>query len=224
MKKMNSIKQKPINNKRIPLPMNIQFFAEGGEGSNGGSEEGEEGGEGGSDDLSTDAMLKRIAELETQAKKRESEYQKLKAANDKNSSNAAEYKRQLIARMSAQEQAEEAEKEAAAEREKKYKDMEKKIATMEAKDAFIGLKMDSDLASKAAEAKVSGNEEELFKLLKDHIDAIEKNAYEKFLKERGEVGAGKESGAEDKAATFAKNMGTSRRLNKVNSDSLSRWL
>lgn len=206
--------KRPVFNETMKMPMNIQFFAAEGEGS-----EAQGGGE-----PDVDSLLERIAELETASKQKDADYQKLKNANDKATAQASELKKQLTARMSAQEQEDQAKAEAAAEHERKFNAMAKELATIKAKNGYLVLEMSEDVAQMAAEAEVEGDFEALHKIFSDHIKAIKQTSYEKFLADRGEVASSHDKDEDDPAIALAKSrMKNKKSTNKVNEDILSRY-
>lgn len=135
--------------------------------------------------VSTDveSLMAKIASLEAANRKQ-------KNTIDKLCSEAAEKKRQERAKMSAQEQEEEARKEA----EQALKDrnvfLENFYSKTLAKERYQMQGMDVELATKAAEAEIDGNMDELSAIQKQYSDAKLKAEKAKWLASRPEVNAG----------------------------------
>lgn len=102
---------------------------------------------------------------------------------EKANSEAAEYKKQLRAKMSADEQAE-AERKAAQERlESELEELKRDKAMSEHKARFLGLGYDESLAADTAKALVEGNMDAVFINQKKHQEAQEKLLRARLLKE-----------------------------------------
>lgn len=138
-----------------------------------------------SNDVSTDvdSLMAKIASLEAANRKQ-------KNTIDKLCSEAAEKKRQERAKMTAQEQEEEARKEA----EQALKEEMDGLRTFKsktlAKERYLMQGMDVELATKAAEAEIDGNMDELSAIQKQYSDAKLKAEKAKWLASRPDVNAG----------------------------------
>lgn len=179
--------------------MNIQMYAEGtGEAGGSGSADGQgEDGlvegvkeEGSSEKPSYEELLEKLAQSETKATQAAAEAEKWKAANDKSSSEAANYKKQLTAKMTAQEQFDAAKKEAEEAKDKKFAEMEEKLATIEATKRYMVLEMGEKMAEETAKAEISGDMDTVVSNIAKHIKAIKDTAYQQALKDRPDVKGG----------------------------------
>lgn len=109
---------------------------------------------------------------------------------DQAASQAAEYKKQLRARMSADEQAE-AERKAVQEKmEAELSELKRDKAVSEHKSRLLGLGYDETLAADTAKALVDGNLDMVFANQKKHQDAQEKILRAQLLKETPKPPAG----------------------------------
>jgi hypothetical protein len=121
------------------------------------------------------------------------EIDRLKAALSKSNSEAADYKKQLREKMSAEEvkAKEDAEKYEEIVKERDALLREKNIATHKAK--YLSLGYDENLASATAEALANGEIDKVFANEKKHLEAAEKKIRADVLKEtpRPEGGGGK---------------------------------
>lgn len=195
------------------LPMNLQLFAESGDGA--GKEAGD--GEHGIESMTNDQLIAKIAELEANSLEKDAQIQQWKNSSDRASSQAADYKRQLTARMTAQEQADIAKKEAEEATKKELENLRAEVARSKATKRYLTLGMPEDLAEATAAAEVSGDMESVSKNYALHIESIKKAEYQKFLAERPEPNAGhgddKTDPAVDIAVSLRKESGASNRFN-----------
>lgn len=181
------------------LPMRLQFFAEGGEGT--GAEQG-----GANETPTMEQLMERIAALETANVQKDAEILQWKNSSDKASSQAADFKRQLTARMTAQEQADQAKKEADDALKNELATLRKKVALNEAVVRYTKIGMDEQLAVATATAEISGDFEGVSKNYAQHIEAIKAAEYQRFLKERPEINAGHGGEDDDPALALAKQL------------------
>lgn len=147
---------------------------------------------------------------------------KLQNEKDAASTEAANYKKQLRAKMTAEEQISDAKREAEEAREKEFNRMRSELATMQATKRYMILKMDEKLAEETAKAEVSGDMETVVANIAKHIKAIEDTAYQKALADRPDPKAGNgepngNSSAIAMAAAYAS------RQNGVNMDILNKY-
>lgn len=128
-------------------------------------------------------LLKQIADLKV-------ELNKNKKARDKALSETSEYKKQLRAKMSADEQAEVERKEAEEEQKQYIASLEnfKKTAEAQARYALQG--MDAEMAKQAAEAEINGDYDALADIQKKYTQQVVKDAEAKWLKTRPQANAG----------------------------------
>lgn len=180
------------------IPMNLQLFAEppaGGDGDAGDtSATGGKSGEGsnkadldGDDDVS---LAEQVAQLKVQNAK-------LKKANDKATSEAASYKKQLREKQTAEEIAlqEKAEKEA--EREEQFQKLLRENTITKFEKNFLALGYPADLAAKAAEAQCDNDTDELFSIQQTFIEEKEKTMKADWMKSMPNPPAGNSDDDED---------------------------
>ena len=180
------------------IPMNLQLFAEppvGGDGDAGDtSATGGKSGEGsnkadldGDDDVS---LAEQVAQLKVQNAK-------LKKANDKATSEAASYKKQLREKQTAEEIAlqEKAEKEA--EREEQFQKLLRENTITKFEKNFLALGYPADLAAKAAAAQCDNDTDELFSIQQTFIEEKEKTMKADWMKSMPNPPAGNSDDDED---------------------------
>lgn len=180
------------------IPMNLQLFAEppaGGDGDAGDtSATGGKSGEGsnkadldGDDDVS---LAEQVAQLKVQNAK-------LKKANDKATSEAASYKKQLREKQTAEEIAlqEKAEKEA--EREEQFQKLLRENTITKFEKNFLALGYPADLAAKAAAAQCDNDTDELFSIQQTFIEEKEKTMKTDWMKSMPNPPAGNSDDDED---------------------------
>ena len=180
------------------IPMNLQLFAEppaSGDGDAGDtSATGGKSGEGsnkadldGDDDVS---LAEQVAQLKVQNAK-------LKKANDKATSEAASYKKQLREKQTAEEIAlqEKAEKEA--EREEQFQKLLRENTITKFEKNFLALGYPADLAAKAAAAQCDNDTDELFSIQQTFIEEKEKTMKADWMKSMPNPPAGNSDDDED---------------------------
>ena len=139
------------------------------------------------DDPDIKELMKQIADLKV-------ELNKNKKARDKALSEAGEYKKQLRAKMTADEQAE-IERQELEEQQKEYVaslEKFKKVAEATARYALQG--MDSDLAKQAADAEIAGDMDALADIQRKHTQQVLKDAQAEWIKSRPQTNIGGGSG------------------------------
>lgn len=195
------------------VPMNLQFFAEPGDVTTDGGGSSESNSEEGSSD--GEASTPTIEELMTQLSEAKAESARLKLANDKASKEAAGYKKQLQAKMSAEERANQAENERLTALEEENKQMKAQMRMASYSKRYMGIGMDEKTAESLSDATGElSDPDKFFSSLDKFIQAKTKAAGEetlqKFLKDRPDIKAGsgtadKNSLAMEKARALAKN-------------------
>lgn len=167
------------------IPMNLQLFAEppaGGDGDAGdtsatGGKSGEGSNKADPDDEGDDgvSLAEQVAQLKVQNAK-------LKKANDKATSEAASYKKQLREKQTAEEIAlqEKAEKEA--EREEQFQKLLRENTITKFEKNFLALGYPADLAAKAATAQCDNDTDELFSIQQIFIEEKEKTMKADWMK------------------------------------------
>ncbi len=182
------------------IPMNLQLFAEppaGGDGDAGDtSATGGKSGEGSNktdpdnDDDNDVSLAEQVAQLKVQNAK-------LKKANDKATSEAASYKKQLREKQTAEEIAlqEKAEKEA--EREEQFQKLLRENTITKFEKNFLALGYPADLAAKAATAQCDNDTDELFSIQQTFIEEKEKTMKADWMKSMPNPPAGNSDDDED---------------------------
>lgn len=202
MKYMNNHfgKSNFFRNARCKLPMNLQLFAEPGD--NGGA------GEGFSETEvpdSTDEGTPTVEELMTQLAEERAKTARLQNEKDTASSEAASFKKQLRARMSANEQ-EEAEKKAREEAiEKELQELRNESRINKYSKRFMGVGMDEVSATELATLTGEIAEPEKFfsaldKFVKATIKKAREDSVEALIKNDPSIKAGNGDGAGESLA------------------------
>ena len=111
------------------------------------------------------------------------ELDRLKNALSKSNSEAADYKKQLREKMSAEEVKAKEDAEKFEELQSKYEALLRKDSISENKVKLLALGYDDALASETAEAMVNGEMDKVFANQKKHIDAVEKKIRADILKD-----------------------------------------
>lgn len=213
------------------IPMNIQFFAaskeeEGtGAGENVNNSDEAQGDNDAEKKLSYEQLLEKLALAETKATQAETEAEKWKTANNKSSSEAANYKKQLTAKMTAEEQLDAAKKEQEAAKDAliaEYQAKEKiRDCTEFLMDGDIG--MDKKTAKEFAQKFVEGNFDDAMPILEKHIKAIKDTAYQQALADRPDPKAGNGDADDKNASALAMAAAYAGRQNGVNMDILNQY-
>ena len=123
------------------------------------------------------------------------EIEKLKAALSKSNSEAADYKKQLREKMSADEIKAKEEADKMEELQSKYDALLKESTISKYKARFLALGYDDALATETAEAMANGDTEKVFTAQQKHLDAVDKKIREEVLKDtpRPTGGSGSET-------------------------------
>jgi Fe2+ transport system protein B len=111
-----------------------------------------------------------------------SNYEKVKNANNKMSSEIADYKRQLKAKMSEDEQRASEAKEREDEREQHIKELEREVSVSKNKASFIGLGYTEEQAEKASEAVADNDISKVLEIQKEFNANLEKAVKAEMLK------------------------------------------
>lgn len=183
---------------RCKMPLNLQFFAEsagdGGDGGSGGSDSGESG-EGSQENNPS------VEELMAQLAQERAENAKNKNALDKALREKGELTKNLRAKMTAEEQEQEAKREAEEAKDAKIQELESKFRTMDYSKRYMGIGMDEKTAEALSE--LTGNLPDvdkffsaLDKFVKAKIKAAGENAVQELIKSNPDIKAG--TGSADK--------------------------
>lgn len=111
------------------------------------------------------------------------EIDRLKQALSKSNSEAANYKKQLREKMSADELKEKEDAERREKLQSDYDELLKKVRLSETKSKLLSLGYDSDLAEDTAKALVEGDFDKMFENQKKHLDSVEKQVRADVLKD-----------------------------------------
>lgn len=109
------------------------------------------------------------------------EIERLKTALSKSNSEAAEYRKQLRDRMSAEEQKAKDDTEKYEDLQAKYEALLRESTISQHKARLLALGYDDKLATETAEAIVNGDVEKVFANQKKHLDSVEKKIREEVL-------------------------------------------
>lgn len=185
---------------RCKMPLNLQFFAESegdvGDGGSGGSDFGESG-EGSQENNPS------VEELMAQLAQERAENAKNKNALDKALREKGELTKNLRAKMTAEEQEQEAKREAEEAKDAEIKELKEKFRTMDYSKRYMGIGMDEKTAESLSE--LTGelvDADKFFSALGKFITASKKsageNAVQELIKNNPDINAG--TGKQDKNA------------------------
>lgn len=121
------------------------------------------------------------------------EIDRLKAALSKSNSEAADYKKQLREKMSADELKAKEDAESREKLQNDYDALLRKVNLSENKAKFLALGYDEKLAESTAEAMLDGDLNTVFANQKKHLDAVEKKIRADVLKDTPKPEGGKGS-------------------------------
>ena len=125
-----------------------------------------------------------LEELVVQLKQAQAENLRNKNSMDKVMSENNKLKEQLRQKMSAEEQTAQAEKEKAEAQQNYVKELEKKLAKIEATNRYISMGMDASLADATADAELGGDQMTVTSNIKKMTDALLKAKEAEWLKTR----------------------------------------
>lgn len=137
-----------------------------------------------------------VEELMAELAREKANSSKLKATNDKLSSENADWKKKLRARQTAEEQAAADREEAQRVHEEYVKGLERNIGLIEAKTRYMDLGMDANLAMQTAEAELDGDRETVMSNFRKHQDALIAAKQAEWLKSRPQVQNGNDTRTE----------------------------
>ena len=150
-----------------------------------------EGQQGGTNDGNTPT----IEELTSQLAAERAEKARNKVALDNALKETGELKKQLRAKLTAEEQESEAKKELEEQQKEYIAGLEKFQKQTLAEKRYILQGMSAEMAVKAAEAEIAGDMDELASIQKQHTDALLKSAKAEWMKSRPQPNIGVGSGA-----------------------------
>lgn len=163
-----------------------------------------------------------VEELLAQLAAEKAKNLRLQNEKDTASSEAANFKKQLRAKMTAEEQIDAAKKEADEAREKEFEKIKSELATIQATKRYMVLEMDEKLAEETAKAEISGDMETVVSNIAKHIKAIKDTAYQQALSDRPEHKAGNGEGSGNSSA-MSMAAAYANRKNGVNMDILNQY-
>lgn len=156
------------------IPMNLQIFADS---------ISESDSEKSGDIPSSDELMVQLAA-------ERAERERTKNALDKALKEKAEITKQYRATLSANEQAEIAQKEQREAEQAEVQELRQWKATVEATKRYKALEMDDQLAEETAKAEIEGDMDKVTENFSKHIKAIKSAAYQQLLAERPDIKAG----------------------------------
>ena len=143
-----------------------------------------------------------VEELMAQLAQERANSAKLQNDYNKASSEAANYRKQLKAKQTAEEQEEEAKREAEEEHKKYVKGLEDTIKMTNATNRYLALGMSAEMAKDTAKAELDGDMEKVTENMGKYNEAKVKAAEAEWLKSRPPVNAGQ--GEEEETDLFLK--------------------
>lgn len=213
-----------FGNCRCKIPMNLQTFAEPGD--DGGSGEGSESGDGGGEESKTPT----VEELLTQLAAERAKSANLQNEKDKASSEAANFKKQLRQKMTADEQAEAAKAEAEAAKDARIQELETEFRKMNYSKRYMGVGMDEQTATELAGLTGEITDVDKFfsaldKFVKAAVKKAGEDSVEALIKSNPAVKAGNGDGDKESEAVRLAKESAARRKNKgFNEDALKQWM
>ena len=207
--------------------MNLQFFAESGDVTTDGGGSSEANSEEGSSDGENSTPT--IEELMTQLSEAKAESARLKLANDKASKEAAGYKKQLQAKMSAEERANQAENERLTALEEENKQMKAQMRMASYSKRYMGIGMDEKTSETLSELTGElSNPDKFFSTIEKFIQYVQKKAGEdaiqEIIKTNPEVRAGAGDSRGSLAVEKAKELAQDNHFGSINPESLKRFM
>lgn len=211
------------------LPLNLQFFAEGGDGGDSGDGNNTSDSHASEPDSNTPSYEELIAQIAQERAEKE----RYKNLSDKFSKEAATANKQLKEKLSAEEKLaiEKQEAEEARLAEEKAKD--ERIAELEMKDKIrdctehlmdkeVGVEMDKKTATEFAELLIKGDFNKSIPILGKHIKTIREAAIQTALENRDPIHAGNGNSGENTQAN-EKAIASAQRMSGVNTDILNQY-
>lgn len=131
-----------------------------------------------------------VSDLQAQIQQLMLENARLKRSNDKNASEASNYKKQLRAKQSEEEQASMEKAEREAEREERYNELLRKTQINDFEKNYLAQGYTLDEATKMATAEVDGDFEVKFKIMSEVSARQKKELEAEWLKTRPQASVG----------------------------------
>lgn len=234
--KLNRI-SKTFNSKtRNKLPMRLQIFADGGnagDGADGGNAgaDGGDGGDPGADggDPGADGNGgKQPTVEELMAQLAEERARSAKLQNEKNtaSTEAANFKKQLRAKMTAEEAEQQAKQEHEQARENRIKELENKLQIGEYTERCMSpeIGMAKDAARELAQAITEQDADKIFSAIGTHIKTLKTAWEQEFVASRKDFSAGHGDGKESLAMQKAKQLSAGSSKKPANADIIKHYM
>lgn len=180
-----------LENSETRFPLNLQFFAEDSDGgADGDGGDGNGGADGGGDENEPTAE-ERLQQMMI-------DMEKLKRAQEKAASEAADYKKKYNATLSDAQKASQEKAEKEAEREEQFNKLLRENSVNKLAKNFLSLGYTAEMAEKAATAQYDNDTDTLFKIQNDHQSALVKEKEAEWLKSRPLPKTGTGEGEEEK--------------------------
>lgn len=184
------------------IPMNLQLFAEGGDGD-GGTGGGD--GAGGGSDVGDGGNTPTLEELMAQLAQERATNAQNKAALDKALKEKGELTKNLRAKMTAEEQEAEAKKAADEAKDARIQELESKFRTMDYSKRYMGIGMDEKTAEALSELTGELTDtDKFFSALGKFVQAVKKqsseDAVQAYLKDNPDIKAGSGGGTKNSLA------------------------
>lgn len=229
MKYMNNyfVQSRIFERARCKIPMNLQFFGESGEGDGvaGGGD-----GAGGSSDSGDGGNTPTVEELMAQLAQERATSAQNKAALDKALKEKGELTKNLRAKMTAEEQEDEAKKAADKAKDARIQELESKFRTMDYSKRYMGIGMDEKTAEALSELTGELTDtDKFFSALGKFVQALKKqsseDAIQAYLKDNPDIKAGSGAASKDEASIqFAENLAAQKAGRGINEDLLKKLL
>ena len=143
-----------------------------------------------------------VSELMAQLNKAKAENEKLKSQYNKVSSEAADWRKKLNAKLSEDEKKVLAQTEAQEAMQNELKSLRETVAVQKATERYLGLGMDSDLAKSTANYEIAGDNESVTANIKQFMDSALKSAQNDWLANRPPANAGHGEGGQKDVDPF----------------------
>lgn len=225
--KLNRISRTFNSETRNKFPMHLQIFADGGgtgaDGGNSGVGDGDDGSGGGEDDGDKQPTVE-----ELMAQLAEERARSAKLQNEKNtaSTEAANFKKQLRAKMTAEEAEQQAKQEHEQERENRIKELENKLQIGEYTERCMSqeIGMAKDEARELAQAITEQDADKIFSAIGTHIKALKAAWEQEFVASRKDFSAGHGDGSESLAMQKAKQLSAGSSKKTANADIIKHYM
>ena len=232
--KLNRISKTFNSETRNKLPMCLQIFADGGDagagadgGDGGDAGAGADGGDGGDAGAGADGGKQPTVE-ELMAQLAEERARSAKLQNEKNtaSTEAANFKKQLRAKMTAEEAEQQAKLEHEQARENRIKELENRLQIGEYTERCMSpeIGMAKDAAKELAQAITEQDADKIFAAIGTHIKTLKTAWEQEFVASRKDFSAGHGDGKESLALQKAKQLSAGSSKKPANADIIKHYM